>query len=266
MPIVPQTETASRPKTRTRSIQVFPSDEIADFQGCTAEEIGLLMQLRWHAWYHGGIENTEENLFRLRKSFGVSAQKFRKKLDFLLKFFTEIDGFLFFTADEKRRIGAEQLTANLQKGGQKRAEQMWGQRKQVSENGTSSAIASTPSQSNLPLTEAAAAEETTGVVELSQAVSADAAQNSTRKPPNRQDTEFPKALKLIASAQNFKDVTIQFVQKLAALARAEDPDLTDEKLCDAIYAVFKGKRQESAGLFLYTVPAWLRNQKLAASA
>ena len=87
MPIIQQTEPSSRPKTRTRSIQVFPSDEIADFQGCTAEEIGLLMQLRWHAWYHGGIENTEDNLFRLRKSFGVSAQKFKKKTRFFVEVF-----------------------------------------------------------------------------------------------------------------------------------------------------------------------------------
>ena len=101
-------------------------------------------------------------------------------------------------------------------------------------------------------------------MELSRAVSADAAE-SHRKPPARQDTEFPNALKLIATAQNCRDVTVGFVDKLAAVARLEDPDLTDERLCEAIYAVFKGKKQESAGLFLHTVPAWLRNQRAASA-
>jgi hypothetical protein len=266
MPIIQQSEPASRPKTRTRSIQVFPSDEIADFQGCTAEEIGLLMQLRWHAWYHGGIENTEENLFRLRKSFGVSAQKFRKKLEFLMRFFTEIDGFLFFTADEKRRLGAEELSAKLQEAGKKGGQNSWNARRGVPKTDVSLASATNPTQPNLPLTEAtAAAEETSSVVELSKAVSDAAAQNPHRKPPNRQDTEFPKALKLIATAHNCRDVTVGFVDKLAAVARLEDPGLTDERLCEAIYAVFKGKKQESAGLFLHTVPAWLRNQKAASA-
>jgi hypothetical protein len=106
-------------------------------------------------------------------------------------------------------------------------------------------------------------------VELSHAVAAADAQTTEsieRKPPTRQDTEFPEAQKLIASCKKFSDVTPDFVEKLANLARAVDPDLDDGRLCEAIRATFKREKQESAGLWLHTVPAWLQNRRRAASA
>lgn len=270
MSSLPQTDAPSRPKaTKNRPLSSFPADEMADFQGCTSEEIGLLMQLRWHAWYHGGIENTEENLFRLRKSFGISAQKFRKKLPFLLTFFSETDGFLRFTADESRRIEADERSSKLQEAGKKGGENSWNSRRGVPKTDVSlaSASASLPLQSSLVLT--AAAEESTGIVAMAAAVGADAAETNDleRKPPERLGSlAFPESQKLIASCKKFADVTPDFVEKLANRAREVEPNIDDGTLCDAIRATFKREKQESAGLWLVTVPAWLRNRSKAATA
>jgi hypothetical protein len=153
MPIVPQSEPASRAKTRPRSFQVFPADELADFMSCTPEQLGVLMRLRWYAWYHDGLPNSEELLLQLRKSFGVSAQKFRKFWPFLSTFFTETSGILRFSADESRRQEMEERTAKQQEAGKKRAEQMWGNRGSVPKTNDSLAIASYPPLPVPPLQE-----------------------------------------------------------------------------------------------------------------
>jgi hypothetical protein len=249
---------------------------LTDFStfGLTNEQIGVLIKLRLCAWHRGGIPNTEESLSQIRKQLlQISPRKFAKLWPILAVFFTEIDGFLLFSADEERRVESEHRAAKLQEAGRKGGKSHWGRKNPVPETDTSLAmfsnIATIPSHPTPIQTEAATADKTTGIVELSHAVSADAAQTTEsidRKPPTRQDTEFPEAQKLIASCKKFSDVTPDFVEKLANLARAVDPDLDDGRLCEAIRATFKREKQESAGLWLHTVPAWLQNRRRAASA
>jgi hypothetical protein len=275
MPIIPQSEPSSRPKSHTRSIQIFPSDELTDFStfGLTNEQIGVLIKLRLCAWHRGGIPNTEESLNQIRKQLlQISPRKFAKIWPILAVFFTEIAGFLLFSADEDRRVESELRSVKLQEAGRKGGQKTWGRKSSVPETDASlamfSKIAPIPSHPNLTNPEAAAADKTPGIVELSNAVAADAAQPTDsvdRKPPARQETEFPEAQKLIASCKKFSDVTPDFVEKLAILARAVDPNLDDGKLCEAIRATFKREKQESAGLWLHTVPAWLRNQRAASA-
>lgn len=270
MSSLPQTCSPSRPKPTKSPLTIFPADMMAELRECRPEEVGLLMQLRAHAWYHGGVENSEQTLLRLFKSFQVSAQKFRKLWPFLSTFFTEIDGFLFYTSDEERRIEAEERTSKLQESGRKGAETRWNRSTKPSVNTDGVAInspiasASTPLQSSLGLT--AAAEESRAIVAMAAAVNADAAETKDleRKPPERLGSlAYPESQKLIASCKKFSDVTPDFVEKLANLARAVEPNLDDGTLCDAIRATFKREKQESAGLWLVTVPAWLRNRKKA---
>jgi uncharacterized protein YdaU (DUF1376 family) len=139
-----------RPR-RAKCFTVFPTDEIADFQANTAEEIGVVMQMRWHAWHNGGIENTEENLQRLRRKLGISGQKFRKLWPYLQKFFVENNGFLHYSPDERRRQESEERAAKLHEAGKKGAEIRWESRHSVPKTDDSHPILKTmPSYPNLP--------------------------------------------------------------------------------------------------------------------
>ena len=276
MAIIQQSEPASRPKP-TKSLTISPADEIADFQGCTPEEIGVLMRLRWYSWHHGGIEASEEALFRLRRNIGVSAQKFRKMLPFLLSFFTENLGILHFTADEDQRRSEVEHVENISDVRRKAANIRWARAMQNGilhdANAYAKQILHTaapsfpPSHSPSSLPRENAFSAAAGVESSDLTNLAAAAQHSfaERKPPNRQETEYPEAQKLIASCKKFADVTPDFVEKLAEVARAVEPNLDDGMLCDAIRATFKREKQESAGLWLHTVPAWLRNKKAASA-
>jgi hypothetical protein len=277
MPIIQQSEPASRPRP-IKSLTIYPADEIADFQGCTPEEFWVLLRLRWYAWHHGGIEASEETLFRLRRNLGVSAKKFRKMLPFVLSFFTENSGFLHFTADEDQRRSDVERVENISDVRRKAANSRWARAMQngVLHNANADAkqflhdsapsFPPSHSPSSLPQESAFAAAAVVDSTDLANLAAAAQHENVDRKPPTRQNTEFPEAQKLIASCKKFSDVTPDFVEKLANLARAVDPDLDDGRLCEAIRATFKREKQESAGLWLHTVPAWLQNRRRAASA
>lgn len=138
-----------RPR-RAKCFTVFPTDEIADFQANTAEEIGVVMQMRWYAWHNNGIENTPENLQRLRRKLGISGQKFRKLWPYLSHFFVENCGFLYYSPDERRRQEAEERSAKLQEAGRKGAERRWESRETVPKSDDGQAIPeSMPSYPNL---------------------------------------------------------------------------------------------------------------------
>lgn len=140
MSTLPQTEPASRPKSRSRSIQLFPSDELADLAtfSLTNEQIGVLMKLRLCCWHRGGLPNTEESLSKTRKQLlGISPRKWAKFWPILSVFFTEIDGFLFFSADETRRKESEERIAKLQEAGRKGGKSSWGRKQHVPEMDTS---------------------------------------------------------------------------------------------------------------------------------
>lgn len=145
MPTLPQTEPASRPKNRSKSIQLFPSDELADLAtfALTNEQIGVLMKLRLCCWHRGGLPNTEESLSKTRKQLlGISPRKWMKFWPILSVFFTEIDGFLFFSADESRRQEQLEHSSKLQAAGKKGAESRWNNKHNVSETDDGQAILS----------------------------------------------------------------------------------------------------------------------------
>lgn len=128
MSSVPQTDSPSRAKSRARSIQLFPSDELADLAtfSLTNEQIGVLMKLRLCCWHRGGLPNTEESLMKTRKQLlGISPRKWAKFWPILSVFFIEIDGFLFFSADESRRRESEEHISKLKEAGRKGAETRW---------------------------------------------------------------------------------------------------------------------------------------------
>lgn len=143
MPIVSQTDSASRAKTRSRSIQLFPSDELTDFStfALTNEQIGVLMKLRLCCWHRGGLPNTEESLMKTRKQLlGISPRKWIKFWPILSAFFTEIDGFLFFSADESKRLESEEHHSKLKQAGRKGAESRWNNKQNVPETNDGQAI------------------------------------------------------------------------------------------------------------------------------
>jgi hypothetical protein len=63
----------------------------------------LAIDLRSWSWAHEGIENSEEVLLALARSLGFSRYKFKKFWPIVKMFFTERDGFLFWSDDERYR-------------------------------------------------------------------------------------------------------------------------------------------------------------------
>lgn len=245
----------------------------------TCEQRGLVNDFRDYAWCNFGLPSDDRELERLAQTFGLSRYKFRKLWPELKKFFTELAGRLVYTPDEESSAELAEPTVKVtDKSEHARiaARSRWSRR--VSDNGMLNsehrpehdrASNEHPSPRGFPShspsfppessRNTAASEKTTGIVALSTAV-ADA---DKRKPPQSEPIPgFDEARKLILTCKRFSDVTPQFFRNLIEVSREADPSLTDETLCRALRATYKGDRQESPGLWLVTVPAWLRNQTL----
>jgi len=284
MPIIQQSEPASRPKStsgRNRDQPWCPryaSEEISGLCELTCEQFGLVQRFRDLAWGNLGLPTEDARLEQIAiNSCGLSRYKFRKYWPLLKKFFIEVDGALVFERDEEHRATAREKIDKSRESGKLGAElkkvrsiHPINSQKISTEFSTrdpSGTLQQQQQQQELELqsVKTAAAEETTGIVAMAEAVNAaDVVQPqlNQRKPPERATaTEYPEAQKLIASCGRFSDVTVDFVKKLAAIAKSVEPELDDGRLCDAIRATFKREKQESAGLWLTTVPAWLKNQR-----
>lgn len=188
----------------------------------------------------------------------------------------ETDAGLCFQQDEEHRVAAREKMDKFREYGALGATVKRERRGATPINGEkfSTEFSTAPLQQqqqqtelDLKNTNTAAAAEGTGIEAMAEAVgtaAAEQSQSNQRKPPEREvSQQWPEAQKLIATCGRFSDVTPGFVEKLAELARAVEPALDDGRLCDAIRATFKREKQQSAGLWLTTVPAWLRNRKAA---
>lgn len=289
MSILPQSEPASRPKSTSERNRDQPwcpryaAEEISGLCELTCEQFGLVQRFRDLAWGNLGLPLEETRLEQIAvNSCGLSRYKFRKFWPLLKKFFIEVDGALMFERDEEHRIAAREKIDKARESGRLGSDIKKVRSIQSAENQKISTEFSTrvPSgtlqqqqqQQELELQDSktATAAETTGIVSMAEAVAAAAdtqSIESKRKPPEReQASRYPESQKLIATCGRFSDVTPDFVEKLASLAKSVEPELDDGRLCDAIRATFKREKQESAGLWLTTVPAWLRNQRAKASA
>jgi hypothetical protein len=93
-----------------------------DLQSLNCECFGFIQRLRDHAWANFGIPANEEKVMELGLAFRFSRYKFRKYWNELKKFFTEIDGRLFFTRDLEHRDAAVEKSSKLQESGRLGAE------------------------------------------------------------------------------------------------------------------------------------------------
>lgn len=247
----------------------------------TCEQRGIIQDFRDYAWVNFGLPVDERALEQLAIRFGLSRYKFRKHWTMLKKFFTCSVDKLVYQQDEEHREAAREKLDKARESGKLGADikklrsvQSINQPKISTDFSTRvppGTLQQEQQQQELELesSKAAAAEESTGIGAMSEAIESAAAESKelARKPPERVlATEYPEAKKLIASCGRFSDVTTDFVEKLASLAREVEPGLDDGTLCDAIRATFKREKQLSAGLWLVTVPAWLRNRSKAATA
>jgi len=231
----------------------------------TCEQRGLVNDFRDYAWCNFGLPNDDHELERLAQTFGLSRYKFRKFWPELKKFFIKVADRLVFESDEEQRAAAQEKLDKAREFGKLGQEVR--KQKTLSFAEFPKKISTRPPEATLEHihpesereVETAASEKTTGIVALSTAV-ADA---DKRKPPQSEPIPgFDEARKLILTCKRFSDVTPQFFRNLIEVSREADPSLTDETLCRALRATYKGDRQESPGLWLVTVPAWLRNQTL----
>ena len=210
---------------------------------------GLVRDFRDYAWVHFGLPATMEALEGIALSFRFSRYKFRKYWETTLKkFFTESDGKLYYADDEHHRTVARENHDKAREYG--RLGVLAKRNKQAGLQFSGPGIPQAPLQPPLHHTE-------TETDRYSNTATAD---NTTNVVAAAVDSNCPTAYKLIASI--FADVTPAFIGRLLGEAQKILPDVGDEDLALAIRATYKPNgKQKTAGLFLETVPAWLRNQQ-----
>jgi len=82
----------------------YAKDELAsELRILPPEARCLANDLRDWSWAHGGVEDSEDVLFAIAKTFGFSKYRFRKFFPLVKNFFTPRDGFLFWSEDEGYR-------------------------------------------------------------------------------------------------------------------------------------------------------------------
>lgn len=272
----------------------YPTLELASsLRALPCEHRGLIQDLRDYSLCNGGIPDDPDFLIDLAASFRFSRYKFRKYWATLRKFFIEIDGFLFYEGDQI--LPSESLEVTEQEPvksyrHQKAAAARWGRlhdalhmQPDASASPMHDATGCipippltlplfTPSEDSLVT---AAADKQLGIVDLAAAV-----ESTPKMPMQKQEQEFQGARRLIVGGlyilsprtgnkffdSRFSDLSPGMFQRIVQAALKVEPDLTDERLCEAIWGGYKGQDQKTAGLFLTSVPAWLQNNVRAAVA
>lgn len=210
---------------------------------------GLVRDFRDYAWVHFGLPAAMQDLEAIAQSFRFSRYKFRKYWETTLKkFFTESDGRLYYADDEHHRQAARETLDKAREFGKLGV--VAKRNKQSGLNFQGVGISTAPLKAPLNHTE-------TETDRYSNTATAD----NTMTDVAAADCEpaYPTTYKLIRSI--FADVTPAFVARLLSEAQKVLPSASDDDIALAIRATYKPNKQTSAGLFLETVPAWLRNQQ-----
>jgi hypothetical protein len=124
----------------------LPDEELSTICEMSNDLRGLFLSLRLYAITHNGFTSDIDELWTKAKNFcGISRYKFRKLFPELVKFFTEIDGRLYFARDEDRMEESREKLRNSVIDGRKGAEARWKQRRMQAPQQINQPIA-TPSE------------------------------------------------------------------------------------------------------------------------
>lgn len=114
------------PRVRQPWIPCHPADELATLMALNCDETCLLVKLRWFSFVNFGIEDDEITLKRLAKSFHLSAYKFKKVWPRIEKFFTKLNGRIYYPDDERERLRSTEMRDKRSVSGGLGANARWG--------------------------------------------------------------------------------------------------------------------------------------------
>jgi len=207
----------------------------------------LVQDFRDYAWGNFGLPSDLAELEALAKSFGISRYIFRKNWERVKNFFTLSGDRLIYPGDEKYRQQAQETRAKFQQYGRLGAEAK--RQKQTPIEFPGKEVFHSPPAAPLEQTDSRYRDTDTTAAALSENLAA-----ADEKP-----TSCPNTFRLIASL--FADVTPAFIERLLGAARKVLPAAGDDDLALAVRATYRREKQQSPGLFLSSVPAWLQNQR-----
>ena len=240
--------------------QFNPLLEGAEIEDLTNDERGLFFSFRIYSWKHNGLPSDPDALKKIAVTCcGISRYKFLKVWETVKHKFENISpNRIAYLKDEGKRLQPLEVSRKFQELGRKGAAARWKQEgfnhpevvPKTDSGRHPSAIDNgwhTDSRDRDRIL-TTAAENTTIPGELP---------NLAAAVENPSETQCPNTFRLIASI--FRDVTPAFIERLLGEARKILPDAADDDLARAVRATYRAKKQESAGLFLTSVPAWLQN-------
>lgn len=121
-------ETGSESRRQVTCIPRCPEREWINTAELTCEEFGFLQRLRDFSLARGGIEDSEDLLQRLSKTFQLSKYKLKKLWPVLENFFTLRDGFYVYEPDEQQRSQVININTKRRVAGSLGAKVRWSKR------------------------------------------------------------------------------------------------------------------------------------------